>query len=100
MGWPAAIGGELRAGAAGRAAPSAGRGDTRRDHGGLVFVDLRDHTGNPPLVINPDHTSSAAELAHQIRNEFALQANGRDGLARRYSNGKENRRASSYEHLV
>jgi aspartyl-tRNA synthetase len=50
--------------------------DTRRDHGGLVFVDLRDHTGVTQLVLNPDRSPAAAALAHEIRNEFVLQAKG------------------------
>jgi aspartyl-tRNA synthetase len=49
---------------------------TRRDHGGLVFVDLRDHTGVMQLVVNPERSPLAAELAKEIRNEFVLQATG------------------------
>jgi aspartyl-tRNA synthetase len=48
----------------------------RRDHGGLVFVDLRDRTGLMQLVVNPEHSPAAAELAKEIRNEFVLQATG------------------------
>src|ERR671910_49507 len=48
----------------------------RRDHGGLVFIDLRDRTGVTQLVINPELAPEAAELAHQIRNEFVLRADG------------------------
>ena len=48
----------------------------RRDHGGLVFVDLRDRTGITQLVINPELAPEAAELSHQIRNEFVLKAEG------------------------
>ena len=48
----------------------------RRDHGGLVFVDLRDHTGVTQLVINPERASAAAEIAKEIRNEFVLRARG------------------------
>jgi len=48
----------------------------RRDHGGLVFVDLRDRSGITQLVINPELAPEAAELAHQIRNEFVLRAEG------------------------
>ena len=48
----------------------------RRDHGGLVFVDLRDRSGVTQLVINPEHAPEAAELAHGIRNEFVLRAEG------------------------
>ena len=51
-------------------------GARRRDHGGLVFVDLRDRTGITQLVINPEHAPEAAELAKEIRNEFVLQAEG------------------------
>ncbi len=48
----------------------------RRDHGGLVFVDLRDRSGVTQLVINPELASDAAALAHGIRNEFVLRAEG------------------------
>src|SRR5262245_24857597 len=48
----------------------------RRDHGGLVFVDLRDRTGITQLVINPERSAGAAELAAEIRNEFVVQARG------------------------
>ncbi len=54
----------------------AGWADTRRDHGGLVFVDLRDYTGKVQLVINPERAADAATLAREIRNEFVLQAEG------------------------
>src|SRR5436190_2011580 len=68
--------GELRAENAGRSITVAGWAEPRRDHGGLVFVDLRDHTGKVQLVINPEHSAAAAETAHEIRNEFVLQATG------------------------
>jgi aspartyl-tRNA synthetase len=48
----------------------------RRDHGGLIFVDLRDRSGITQLVINPGLAPESAELAHQIRNEFVLRAEG------------------------
>jgi aspartyl-tRNA synthetase len=48
----------------------------RRDHGGLVFVDLRDSTGVGQLVINPERSPGAAKEAHGIRNEFVLRATG------------------------
>src|SRR6185437_3989129 len=76
MSWRDVMCGELRAEDAGRSVTVAGWADTRRDHGGLVFVDLRDHTGKVQLVINPEHSASAAETAHEIRNEFVLQATG------------------------
>jgi aspartyl-tRNA synthetase len=60
----------------GRRVTVAGWADTRRDLGGLVFVDLRDHTGKLQLVINPERSPEAARAAHEIRNEFVLQAEG------------------------
>jgi aspartyl-tRNA synthetase len=68
--------GELRAEDAGRRVTLAGWADTRRDHGSLVFVDLRDHTGKVQLVINPERAAEAALEAHDVRNEFVLQAEG------------------------
>ncbi len=53
-----------------------GWADTRRDHGGIIFVDLRDHTGKVQVVINPEDTTAFA-AAHQIRNEFCLKISGR-----------------------
>jgi aspartyl-tRNA synthetase len=68
--------GALRAEDAGRRVTLAGWADTRRDHGGLVFVDLRDYSGLTQLVINPERAPAAAEVAHDVRNEFVLQAEG------------------------
>ena len=48
----------------------------RRDHGGLIFIDLRDHTGIVQLVVNPDRAPDAAEVAHDIRSEFVVHARG------------------------
>lgn len=68
--------GVLRAADAGKRVTIAGWADTRRDHGGLVFVDLRDYSGKVQLVINPERAPDAAAVAHEIRNEFVLQAEG------------------------
>ena len=68
--------GELREEHVGSRKTVSGWAATRRDHGGLVFVDLRDRTGITQLVINPEQASEAAELAKEIRNEFVLQAEG------------------------
>jgi aspartyl-tRNA synthetase len=54
----------------------AGWVDRRRDHGGLVFVDLRDASGLCQLVLNPERAPEASANAHQIRNEFVLRAEG------------------------
>src|SRR3954449_4266123 len=69
--------GEVRADQAGQRATLAGWVARRRDHGGLVFVDLRDETGICQLVINPEQAPAAAELVKGVRNEFVLRASGR-----------------------
>ncbi|GMQ97425.1 MAG: aspartate--tRNA ligase [Gammaproteobacteria bacterium] len=48
----------------------------RRDHGGVIFIDLRDHTGLLQIVIDPDRPD-AFTRAETVRNEFVLQARGR-----------------------
>jgi aspartyl-tRNA synthetase len=68
--------GEPRSEDAGRRVTVAGWAARRRDHGGLVFVDLRDQTGLLQLVVNPERAQAAAEAAKEVRNEFVLQASG------------------------
>ncbi len=48
---------------------------SRRDHGGLVFIDLRDHTGLLQLVFNPDK-QDAFSLAQELRDEFVIKVTG------------------------
>lgn len=50
--------------------------NSRRDHGGLIFIDLRDHTGIIQLVVTPD-TKEAFKLAESVRDEFVLTATGK-----------------------
>jgi aspartyl-tRNA synthetase len=66
----------LRVGDEGREVTVAGWVARRRDHGGLVFVDLRDDGGVLQVVINPANAPAAAEVAHDLRNEFVVQARG------------------------
>lgn len=47
----------------------------RRDHGGVIFIDLRDKSGILQIVIDPD-TPEAFKLADAVRNEFVMQATG------------------------
>jgi aspartyl-tRNA synthetase len=76
MSWRDLRCGEVGSKLVGRRLTLAGWVATRRDHGGLVFVDLRDHTGACQLVINPERTPDAHAVAHELRNEFVLQAEG------------------------
>ncbi len=48
---------------------------TRRDHGGLIFIDLRDHSGLLQLVIQPE-TAEAFKLAEELRDEYVVSATG------------------------
>jgi aspartyl-tRNA synthetase len=76
MRWRDLMCGEVRPEHVGQRLTLAGWADSRRDHGGLVFIDLRDKTGLCQLVMNPERAPEAAETAHTIRNEFVLQAEG------------------------
>ncbi len=49
----------------------------RRDHGGLIFIDLRDRTGLVQLVFHPDQAGDAFELAHGLRAEDVLSVSGK-----------------------
>src|SRR5215210_36478 len=68
--------GSPRAQDVGKRLQLAGWAAKRRDHGGLIFIDLRDHTGIVQLVVNPENAADAARVAHEVRREFVLHAEG------------------------
>ena len=76
MRWRDLKAGELRKEHVGQRLALAGWAARRRDHGGLVFIDLRDEGGLAQLVINPERAPQAAEVAHGVRNEFVIRAEG------------------------
>ncbi len=49
----------------------------RRDHGGVIFVDLRDREGLTQVVFNPEHNKAVHEKAHVIRTEYVLAVRGK-----------------------
>ncbi len=76
MRWRDLRAGELRKEHVGQRLALAGWVGRRRDHGGLVFIDLRDESGLAQLVINPERAEGAAAVAHDVRNEFVVRAEG------------------------
>ena len=69
--------GSWRADDIGREVLVMGWVDVRRDHGGIVFVDLRDRTGILQIVLDPDDSPDAHRRAHALRSEWVVAARGR-----------------------
>ena len=68
--------GEIRASHAGQTVTLAGWVNRQRDHGGVVFIDLRDRFGLTQVVFNPDLPKEILELVAGIRAEWVLQITG------------------------
>ncbi len=68
--------GELRTHHVGHAVTLAGWVNRQRDHGGLIFVDLRDRSGVVQVVADIAHAPRAHELAARVRQEYVLQVRG------------------------
>ncbi|MGE5553718.1 MAG: aspartate--tRNA ligase [Betaproteobacteria bacterium] len=85
--------GELRAKDAGRLVRLAGWVHRRRDHGGLIFIDLRDRSGLVQVVFNPE-ADGAFRLAERLRNEFVVAIEGKVG---RRPAGSENPKLATGE---
>jgi aspartyl-tRNA synthetase len=86
--------GELRAGDARRTVLLAGWVHRRRDHGQLIFLDLRDRYGITQVVVDAQESPAAHEIASKARPEFVLQVEGE--VARRLA-GTENARLDTGE---
>ena len=70
----------------GQSARLCGWVNSRRDHGGVIFIDLRDSSGIVQIVVNPEQGDNFA-LAEMIRNEYVLQV---EGVVRERPEGTEN----------
>ena len=79
--------GELRAKDVGKSVTLAGWVHRRRDHGGLIFIDLRDRWGVVQVVFDPSVSEEAHQVSSRVRNEYVLRVNGE---VRRRPAGQEN----------
>jgi aspartyl-tRNA synthetase len=68
--------GDVRPDHVGQRVTLAGWAARHRDHGGLLFIDLRDEAGLCQLVVNPELAPEAMKAAREVRNEFVLRAEG------------------------
>jgi aspartyl-tRNA synthetase len=69
--------GEPRESTVGSLITVAGWVHRRRDHGNLIFIDLRDRSGLLQVVFNPEHSEAAHELAGSLRSEWVVQITGK-----------------------
>jgi len=67
---------ELNARLVGQKVTVAGWVDRRRDHGGLIFIDVRDRSGLVQIVFNPEVSPDCHKLAGDLRSEFVVQVTG------------------------
>jgi aspartyl-tRNA synthetase len=84
--------GQLRKNYAGQKVTLAGWVHRRRDHGGKVFIDLRDREGIVQVVFNPQVSQDAYEVAGSLRSEYVIQVTG-EVVSR--PKGTENRKLST-----
>lgn len=68
--------GELRKTHVGQTVTLVGWVDTTRDHGGVIFVDLRDRHGKTQVVFSPQHNLATYELAKTLRSEYVVVVTG------------------------
>lgn len=86
--------GELRREHIGAEVILAGWADRRRDHGGLIFIDLRDRAGITQVVFNPEVSKSCHDTAGEVRSEYVIMVTGK--VAQR-PQGTENTRLPTGE---
>ena len=79
--------GDLNLSTVGKEVILMGWAQRRRDHGGVIFIDLRDREGIVQVVFNPDAGDSVHDEAHKIRSEFVLAVKG---IVHRRPEGMEN----------
>src|SRR5207249_188463 len=68
---------ELRKTDIGRPAMLAGWVHVRRDHGGVIFIDLRDREGLTQVVFRPEENAEVAAQAHHLRSEDVIEVEGK-----------------------
>jgi aspartyl-tRNA synthetase len=69
--------GELRQSHVGQTITLAGWVHRRRDHGGVIFIDLRDREGLTQVVFRPEEHPQVSEAAHGLRGEDVIQITGK-----------------------
>jgi len=84
----------LRKADSGKAATLAGWVHVSRDHGGVIFIDLRDREGITQVVFRPEENAALAKEAHSLRSEDVIQVSGK--VAPRVP-GTENRKLATGE---
>src|SRR3989442_12057633 len=67
----------LRKGDIGKQVMLAGWVDVARDHGGVIFVDLRDREGLTQVVFRPEENAQVAKEAHSLRSEDVIEVTGK-----------------------
>src|SRR5439155_331309 len=69
--------GDLNKDAIGQQVTLAGWVNRRRDHGGLVFLDIRDRYGITQVICDPERSAEAHRVASEVRSEYVVQVSGK-----------------------
>src|SRR3989337_1361719 len=91
--------GELRKSDIGNKVSLTGWVNRRRDHGGLIFIDLRDREGLVQVVFNPERDSNVHKTAHEFRREYVIAVDGEGTENNRLPTGQVEILANSLEIL-